>query len=37
MMYGFDSGLGALWMILVWLLVVIGVAALIAALAKNKA
>ena len=37
MMYGFDFGLGALWMILVWLLPVIAVAALIAALAKNKA
>ena len=37
MMYGFDSGLGALWMILVGLVPVILVAALIAALAKNKA
>lgn len=37
MMYGFDLGLGALWMIPVWLLQVIVVAALIAALANNKA
>lgn len=37
MMYGFDFGLGALWMILIWALPVIAVVALVMALAKNKA
>lgn len=36
MMYGFDVGLGALWMIFVWLLPVIVVVALVVTLAKNK-
>ncbi len=35
MMYGFDSGVGAIWMIIIWALPVIAVVALIAALAKN--
>lgn len=37
MMYGFDFGVGANWMILIWALPVIAVVALIAGLAKNKA
>ncbi len=36
MMYGFDSGVGAIWMIIIWALPVIAVVALLAALAKNK-
>lgn len=35
MMYGFDWGVGAIWMIIIWALPVIAVVALIAALAKN--
>lgn len=35
MMYGFDWGVGAIWMIIIWALLVIAVVALIAALAKN--
>lgn len=36
MMYGFDWGVGALWMILIWALPAIAVVGLIAALAKNN-
>lgn len=36
MMYGFDFGVGAIWMIIIWALPVIAMVALIAALAKNK-
>lgn len=37
MMYGFDFGVGAIWMIVIWLLPLIALIALIAAFAKNKA
>lgn len=37
MLYGFDFGVGAIWMILIWALPVIAVVALVAGLAKNKA
>ncbi len=37
MMYGFDWGVGAIWMILIWALPLIAVVALVVALAKNKA
>lgn len=36
MMYGFDFGVGVIWMILVWALPVIAVLALFAGLVKNK-
>ena len=35
--FGFDWGVGAIWMILIWALPVIAVVALVAGLAKNKA
>lgn len=36
MMYGFDFGAGAVWMILVWALPLIAIVAMIAGFAKNK-